>query len=139
MSNVTPSIDSSRISAVPSRSGFSVDTTLSNAKGHVVAGNSNEGRGVGRPVALGLGEPETRNSEGRGNEEKGTGSSAELASVWITMGADGPLGFFQSRVTLSDEVDGGPLVAFSGDGGGECRNEDPGLERIGSSWALGPL
>ena len=55
------------------------------------------------------------------------------------MGADGLLGFFQSCVALSDEVDCGPLVAFGGDGGGECRNEDPGLERIGSSWALSPL
>jgi hypothetical protein len=139
MSNVTPSIDSSQISAVPSRSGFSVDITSSNAKGHVVVGNSNEGRGVGRPVALGLGKPETRNSEGRGNEEKGTGSSAELAAVWITMGADSLLGFFQLRVALSDEVDCGPLVAFGGDGGGECRNEDLGLERIGSSWVLSLL
>jgi hypothetical protein len=84
-------------------------------------------------------EPETRNGdsvasgEGRGSEGKGTESFGKTVLVWTTLGVDGLLSFFQSRTALSDEGDGGTLVAFSGDGGGECRKEEPGFERIGKS------
>src|ERR1700733_9376042 len=113
MSNVTPSIDSSRISVVPSRSGFSVDTTSSYAKGRVVSGNSNEGRGVGRPVTLGSVIQNCEDSGALGETEEG-----RVKCV------------FQLRGALLDEKVDGALVTFGGDGGGECRNEDLVFERI---------
>jgi hypothetical protein len=55
ISEVTPSIKISRVSPVPSKSGFSLDTTSTNDKGGVAVGlgDSNEGWGVGRAVRLG--------------------------------------------------------------------------------------